>query len=215
MNPKRVHHAIQYLVGKSARPLLKTQIVKVLYLADIESMLLHGDTITGVRYVKDYQGPNAPGIERAAGDMLGHEIAVQECVSSSGHLYYRHSPGPSPRFEADLEPRHTRLLDYVLAKFGAKPLDDLKRAAYCTLPWLRAIHQGLKTALDLGVVRTGFAPTKVDRGWVRARIQAAEAHVRPQGTPEDQAESLVQVFEETAPLRQAANTVMFGDSQPS
>lgn len=165
-NPDRFDRALVYVV-RALGQVNVTKLEKILYLADLEHFHRTGKTLTGARWVRYKLGPLAKRLVHARDDMVDREIRVSgEVQGDKQAQVYR--PGPSPRFEPDLNPEERRNLDRIIEL--ARPLnaDQMIRFAYNTTPmrFLLSKEQGkprynvsIPFELDLGVVAAGSTET--------------------------------------------------------
>ncbi len=123
---------IVYKLGSATR----TRIVKLLYLADLESLAQLKTPLTGLTYISYYYGPYSPEIVESAKKLFGSEI-TQECVmTEDSDVCYVYRIGPNPRFTKDPSKFFTgeerRIIDQIISKFGNIPLKDLLNYVYAT-----------------------------------------------------------------------------------
>ncbi|MDI6772341.1 MAG: Panacea domain-containing protein [bacterium] len=134
----KLQSAILHIARNSQGGVLRTQLMKLLYLADYYSYALWGATITGAQYKFDKAGPLSVAFYEATEAMEGWEISVEESVSLAGRPYYVYRPGPAPRFEPDLREGDLQVLRTILDLYRAEPWENLLEVAYGTPPMRNA-----------------------------------------------------------------------------
>jgi hypothetical protein len=130
----RLTSAILHLVARIRKGVLRTQLMKLLYMADYYSYALSGRTITGVQYKFDRAGPLSIAVYGALDEMVGHEIDMEAGISALGRTYYIYRPGPSARFEPQFSQWENDVLEKILRAFGAEPWESLLEVVYETPP---------------------------------------------------------------------------------
>jgi hypothetical protein len=111
-----------------------TRLHKLLYLADLEYFLEHGQTLTGAPWVREKFGPMNRAMLPALKAMSDHEVAQdtrQTRLNRTVHLILK---GPSPRYEALLSPDQSQVLDRILAMTRRLSDDEVIGLAYATTP---------------------------------------------------------------------------------
>ena len=133
MGLTKLHAAIRLIVERANRPVLRTQLVKLLYLADLTFYRAHGRSISGCTYTSYHYGPYSDEIIAAARDMAGVEIEEDSGVATNGNSYYLYRPGPLARpGMARLAADESKVLCDVVDQFADKDLDDLLAEVYKT-----------------------------------------------------------------------------------
>lgn len=130
----RLTSAILHFVARIRRGVLRTQLMKLLYMADYYSYALSGRTITGVQYKLDRAGPLSVAVYGALDEIAGHEIDMETGVNALGHSYYIYRPGASPRFQPQFTEWDKDVLEKILEVFGAEPWEQLMEVVYETPP---------------------------------------------------------------------------------
>lgn len=124
----KMAHAITFLVGRLGR-LSKFRLTKLLYLADLAATQTLGREITGSVYLRQVDGPWPPDIDRALGQLAGYE-AVTSLKGRAPVVW----PGPSPRFQPQLDEDELGVLLDVVARYGHMTNAQIKSAAYRSRP---------------------------------------------------------------------------------
>ena len=119
--------------------LLKTQLVKLLYLADVEALRSGMPRITDVQWVFYKYGPYAAEVDRAIRELVGVEVQEIEGVSARGRAYRRYTADPAEDHEAGLAPWEKVILGGVLDRWLGEDLNRLLDHVYFeTEPMLEA-----------------------------------------------------------------------------
>jgi hypothetical protein len=178
------HHVVLYLISRlypESSP-GAIELMKLVYLADIEALRLTGQTITGCHYFRDIRGPYCEDVQEAVNDMDGHELGVKILPRASEYPKHEHCLGDAPRFQPELGPNATAILDGVLARlYGLSPM-QIQELAFKTEPMEVVLSDErafggklLGTDLDLGLVQ----PDPTMAGWRQNRLRYL-AHPDPE-----------------------------------
>jgi uncharacterized phage-associated protein len=138
--------AIAYLVHRYAsrypgRPLTRTKLVKLLYLADLEAFRRVRRPLTGVKWISYYYGPFSQDILHAADQLDGRVLVQQVATQVTGQPYYRYEPLPQAELPA-LSEGDRGVVDVVLEQYGGMTLPNLIDAVYETEPYKRTEKLG-------------------------------------------------------------------------
>jgi hypothetical protein len=131
----------------------RTQIVKLLYLADLEARRCLGHPLTPLNYIWYDHGPFDTDIyvqlDRLCGLGFLHEETYQR---SDGKTCYRYSTTDAPPPGEPLKAAELALVNYVAARHGKKRLKALLDEVYQTPPMEQARkvgHRGVTLNMDL------------------------------------------------------------------
>ena len=122
--------AIDYLINHHRLRLTRTQLVKLLYLADLDYYYQDGETLTGLDYAYYYYGPYNATIVEAANELIGDRITFERGVRRDGTEYYVYSPGLFGADPMPLSSAAKAILDAVATKWGRVPLQALLDYVY-------------------------------------------------------------------------------------
>jgi hypothetical protein len=111
-----------------------TRLHKLLYLADLEFFLEHGQTLTGAPWVREKYGPMNRAMLPALQAMANHEVAEEKRQTRNDRILHLILKGPSPRYQASLGPEQAEVLDRVIAMTTRLSDDEVKGLAYATTP---------------------------------------------------------------------------------
>lgn len=142
---------ICYLLAKAAPDAIhKTTLIKLAYMADVESTRRFGVSITGEHYERDRYGAVAYNIPNTARKISG--VCVDDHPTHTGNHGTDFSAGPGlPDPEYDLTIHEKVVLDDIYRKYGSQYARDLGDATKRTKPWKQAVESG-SVSLDLSVV---------------------------------------------------------------
>jgi uncharacterized phage-associated protein len=144
--------ALAYLVHAyplvhPGRPLTRTKLMKLLYLADLEAVRSLQTSLTNARWQSYYYGPFAQEILQAADDLDGKTLVQRVGTQMSGQPYFRYEPlGDAPGTNG----REQSVLDGVIAQYGGLALPQLLEHVYATAPYRAARKLG--DPIDLRVI---------------------------------------------------------------
>ena len=118
---------------------LRTQFVKLMYLADVVSVSTYGRRATTLPWIRYDHGPLAFGIYDIEKQLDASGCArTQERMSASGKKYtvIRPTDNDAPALPPDVQ----IVANKVLADYGHLSLSELLKTAYSTKPMQRAEH---------------------------------------------------------------------------
>jgi hypothetical protein len=117
-----VHHIIFYIVRQLHKRLMKTNLMKLIYLVDLECYKKMGKQATNFEYIYYKRGPWTSQFDKVLSDLEGFEIQSlrKEKVTSSGE-YIIFNKGPKPRFEPSLPPDLLEIIDRFIYIFKEAP----------------------------------------------------------------------------------------------
>lgn len=105
------------------------KMTKLLYFIDLLSIQRFGRTVASDIYLRQVEGPWPPTVDKSLDAMQGHEVR---------RFFIRRipmvAPGPSPRFEVQLDGKVVELISEVYRTYGAMSNADIKTAVYRTDP---------------------------------------------------------------------------------
>lgn len=149
----KLESTIVRLLQKIDRPVSRTELIKFLYLIDIEFAQLYDRSLTGTPFVRHHFGPYSADIVDVAERLNAVGVIVVDVTASAyGGSRYEYSICPSGRnVELSLEPRERRVIDSVVDGVRDLSLEHIKRVAYATEPMRRVRERERR----LEVVRLG------------------------------------------------------------
>jgi len=107
-----------FVDSASPRWVFRTQLVKLVFLADYETYRIRKQSLTGLDYVVDHQGPFAWDIPNTAGAMEDDEVNVTEGASAYGGREYRYSSYSTQREYENLSAQDRALLQRLWDQYG-------------------------------------------------------------------------------------------------
>ena len=118
------------------------KMTKLMYLVDLLSLKRFGHTIASDIYLRQVDGPWPPDLDKALAAMNGHEVR---------RFFVRRipmvAPGPSPRFDIELDDEILDLVAEIVRNYGSTSNAEIKTAVYRTAPMqfiLREERKGKK-----------------------------------------------------------------------
>ena len=139
----KLHAVVKTIVEEAGRPVLRTQLVKLVYLADREFAREQGRQLTDCHYTSYYYGPYSDEIVAAAHELNGIEVQEEAGLSATGNSYYLYRPGPCRRTGfPDLDPVEHTVVSDTVQKFVGKNLQDLLDVVYATPEFERTERGG-------------------------------------------------------------------------
>jgi len=123
-----MQHVARALVELGGR-MTYFKMTKLMYLVDLFALQRLGHTVASDIYLRQVDGPWPPSLDKALSAMQGYEVR-RFFVRSLPVV----APGPSPRFEAQLDDRVLEIIVDVHKKYGALSNSAIKTAVYLTDP---------------------------------------------------------------------------------
>jgi len=123
--PREMADAVRFIIAKFPGGVGKTQLMKMLYLADLEAHRFIGRSITGISYRWHDHGPFSSMLYRSI-DLLKSGLEIDEAQYTSSH------GGPASKFTyrgipsiSHLDEIQQILLASVIDEYGKTPLSEL------------------------------------------------------------------------------------------
>jgi len=173
-NPKQIiqglasiHRLIVYIFKKLGRELGTVELVKIVYLIDVEFFKFFGRTLTGLNYIRHELGPYTRKISEAVTDLEEKEgkiIKTRLCLSK-GHSSIpkkSHKLEGEVKFEPDLLPEEQEVANQLLNKIGDLSVKQLEKIAYRTEPMQAILEKERKTNVRLNGAELDFSLIKRD-----------------------------------------------------
>jgi uncharacterized phage-associated protein len=149
--PTKMQSLIVFVLSRLEYEVGSIELAKILYLIDVEKMMLVGNTITGDEYTRQKKGPLARSFQSSISQMNGFETDVKTIKNKgrSGIPKNSHSLGKRPRFNPDLDTIDIEVATRVLYKIkGLSPI-QLERLAYSTEPMKKIIKKETESRRSL------------------------------------------------------------------
>jgi uracil-DNA glycosylase family 4 len=112
------------------------KLTKLMYLVDLRCVEQLGCTFASEVYLRQVDGPWAPGLDKTLRSMDGHE--VRRFVKAKAALV---ALGPCPRFEVEIPGEVAAIVTEVVRKYGHMTNSQLKTCAYLTDPMKFILEQ--------------------------------------------------------------------------
>ena len=119
------------------------KLTKLLYFVDLLSLRKLGHTVASEIYLRQVEGPWPPKVDKALSAMQGYEVR-RFLVGRTPMV----APGPSPRFEVQLDDDILETIAEVYETYGSLTNSGIKTAVYRTDP-MRFILQEESKGKDM------------------------------------------------------------------
>jgi hypothetical protein len=122
---------LKYLIAESRErdlPLVKTALVKLLYLADVEAVRRGLPRPSSVQWIYYKYGPYAFEIEDTIRHLVGFEIDEMARISASGYRYQTYRMPESTQLT--LTPEEKALMNSVIERWAGQSLEELLNYVY-------------------------------------------------------------------------------------
>lgn len=127
---RKTYEVIRAILRKTG-PILKTKLLKLLFLVDYYAIKKIGKQITDLDYKKYFYGPYDKNFELVLNKMYVEGlIHTEEHISSKGNVYYLIEPGPFETGKINLSNEEKEILDEVLQKYGEMTLNEVLEEIY-------------------------------------------------------------------------------------
>ncbi len=125
-----------YAILQSLGRLTYFKLTKLLYLVDLFALERLGHSITGEIYLRQQEGPWPPALQKQIPPLEGREV-----IRSFLRRLPIIEPGPSPRFEINMDENGLEILAEVTERYGHLNNAEIKRAVYRTKPMRYLLEQ--------------------------------------------------------------------------
>jgi len=149
--PVPAEDLVSYFIERLSGRIGRTMVLKLVYIADLESRRYRGRPISDLKYVLHQHGPFDPRIYRALDGLKERGEVREEQVfypSGLGYRYHSVHPGRTHAFTNAEE----SILSFVLRSYTDKRLADILDVVYDTKPMKSAGGQPHGTPLPMHVV---------------------------------------------------------------
>ncbi len=183
-NPKQIiqglasiHRLIVFIFKKLGRELGTVELVKIVYLIDVEFFKSFGKTLTDINYIRHELGPYTRKISEAVTDLEEKEgkiIKTRLCFSKgySSILKKSHKLEREVKFEPDLLPEEQEIANQLLNKIKDLSVKQLEKLAYGTEPMQAILEKERKANVKLNGAELDFSLIKRDefmKKWIANR----------------------------------------------
>lgn len=136
MTPQdRVARVVHFFVLQARKPLGRTQLVKLVYLADLEARRYLGHPVTDIAWRFHHHGPFDERVGVAVRSLRTAGVVRAETVEYPTTLSKDYKPASLDEPDlSDLSPGQRRVLELVAARWANANLRAVLRAAYATKP---------------------------------------------------------------------------------
>lgn len=157
-----IHRLIVFIFKKLDRELGTVELVKIIYLIDVEFFKFFGRTLTGLNYIRHELGPYTRKISEAVTDLEEKEgkiIKTRLCFSK-GHSSIpkkSHKLERDVRFEPDLLPEEQEVANQLLNEIKGLSVKQLEKEAYKTKPMQAILEKEKKANVKLNGAELDFS----------------------------------------------------------
>lgn len=135
MDRRVLRDLIVHLCTNSERPLSRTELVKLVYLCDVEFYRRYRRMLTDLQYRFWEHGPFTWDIVDVATSLASEgAISFQELLAPDGKTWYLYGPGRVEYVVSSLDEHALSVCEEVLRKYGGQFLGDLLDQVYTSLP---------------------------------------------------------------------------------
>jgi uracil-DNA glycosylase family 4 len=127
-SPSPMHQVARVLLELGGR-MTYFKMTKLMYLIDLFSVEKLGHTVASNIYLRQVEGPWPPNLDKVLESMQGHE--VRRFFARRAPMV---APGPSPRFEIQLDDEILEIISNVFCTYGLMSNAGIKTAVYHTEP---------------------------------------------------------------------------------
>lgn len=174
-----------YIINNFPRRLLKTELVKTLYVFEYYYYQLSHDSFTQTEFVRDEYGPNAPCVYNTA-EALEGIIAVETYENIYGNIsyeYYIKDAITAREIEDDVPEQAKFVADYVIDLLrGVKKYHGFIDVAYKTPPFKKILDDESKNdclkmigrGIDMSFTKGIYKPSKQEKSAAKKRLLVSQ-----------------------------------------
>ena len=139
----KVQAVIGAVLGIAGRPMRRTKLVKLIYLADNRFYELNGRTLTGLSYVWDNYGPNAisNALVKEASSLVSSgkaSMVAKPSIYGTDEYVYWIAQTTEQEYMEQLGPGERQILRDILEDFGRMSVRNIVAASKRTAPFKNA-----------------------------------------------------------------------------
>jgi len=149
----KIHHIIPHVLKNIGKDVGTIELVKIIYLIDVQYFKLFGEKMTNLGYIRHKKGPYTREITNAVADLE----EIDDCPLSIKHIF---SKGNSPfikkahkfkdsNFKIDLSNIERFIINSVLEKIKSLDVRQLEKESYKTKPMLDILGKEKKAKIFL------------------------------------------------------------------
>lgn len=136
----RNEQLLKYFVQSCPRRLGRTQLIKLVYLADYEARRYLGVPISSFEWKREPQGPFDDAFYAVKDGLVSKgEVKEIQGVTPFGNAWYQYADSGSP-LKPDFSPAEQRILHYIVKAYGNKSREEILVDVYATSPF-RAVEE--------------------------------------------------------------------------
>jgi uncharacterized phage-associated protein len=193
---------VLFLLGKSPLQLGITKLMKLLFLADMEHMQLHGERLCDIDWTWHRYGPFSPRVYQVV-ESLGEEGLIQDILIVDERRFMGADLFLEKCRIDTLAPRQAHTLERVIDRYGSLALPAIKQVAYAT-----ATMRSVETGMQLDVSREPQRRISESLAAFRElKMRAREPDLREWGDPNASAAEDTAITDELSGLLHDANSM--------
>lgn len=177
-----IHRLIVYILKKLDKELGTVELVKIVYLIDVEYFRLFGKTLTGLNYIRHKLGPYTRDISNAATELEEKEGEIFETRLVPSKRFSlvpkkSHKLKEEVRFDPDLVPEEREVANQVLNRIKSLSPKQLERESYKTEPMQEILKKEERVKEKLHGAHIDFSSIERDKfmeRWFTNRKKAKE-----------------------------------------
>lgn len=193
---------VLFLLGKSPLQMGITKLMKLLFLADVEHMQLHGERLCDIDWTWHRYGPFSPRVYQVV-ESLGEEGLVQDILIVDEHRFVGADLFLEKCRIDTLAPRQTHTLERVIARYGSLALPAIMQVAYATAT-MRSAEMGMRLDVSQEPQRRISESLPPFREF---KMRASEPDLREWGDPGASAAEDTAIAEELSGVLHDANSM--------
>jgi hypothetical protein len=148
----RDEQLLKFFVQSCPQRLGRTQLVKLVYLADHEALRYLGSQISQFEWKREPRGPFTEKFYDVKNKLVDRELITEvEDVTPFGHPWYQYVDRDGP-VKFDFTPSEERILRFIVQTYGGKSREELLQVVYDTKPFLEVEEKPRGTPIPMQMV---------------------------------------------------------------
>lgn len=127
---------IMYFVKMFPQKLGRTKLIKAVYLLDCEWYRIHGSTFTGLKYLRDNNGPFDTSFYKAKDSLISNDMLQEVPYTYLGGSRYEFHLGMNAPDEIEFNGMAKCIADDIILDLQSSDLNSFLERAYSTKPML-------------------------------------------------------------------------------
>lgn len=148
----RDEQLLKFFVQSCPQVLGRTQLVKLLYLADHEARRYTGKPLSTFEWKREPQGPFTERFYDVKDQLMDHGLVAElRGVTPFGNAWYQYVDKDGP-VEYDFDAAEVRILRFIVQAYGGKSREEILQDVYATKPFLEVKDEPRGTPIPMDVV---------------------------------------------------------------